>query len=323
MSRTLRGLSCIAATVLLGGPVGAGADDATLVRSFRAADGDGVFVSSDDGRLVAVNAGSAVKIWNGQTGEELATLAHDRGASARVSGDGGRLVSSDFNMMKVWDPATFKLVRSWPAKRSWASAVALGSGNLLATGGQDAKVRMWNSARGTQVRVLSGPKKAVLAVAISGDGRSVAATIASDTSLFIWNARTGVARAKVDMGTVSRFALYTPAGQLVVADGVDAAALRDGMTGRKLRGFARGGDKDMRAAALSVDGSTLVTGDAGGTVRLWNVRDGSALASFETAEDSVVTVALLDDGRTVVTGHTGGLVKVWQLARPVAGPPGR
>ena len=323
MSRALQGLACIGAVVLLAGAVDAGADEATLVRSFRAAGGDGVFVSSDDGRLVAVNAGSAVKIWNGQTGEELATLAHDRGASARVSRDGGRLVTSDFNMVKVWDPKTFKLVRSWPAKRSWASSVALGPGSLLATGAMDAKVRLWDLLRGTPGRVLAGPQKPVLAVGISGDGRSVAATLARDTNLIIWNARTGVVRAKVDVGTISRFVLFTPAGQLVVADAVDAAALRDGMTGRKLRGFAGRGDKDMNGAALSADGNTLVTGDAGGMVRLWNVRDGSALASFDTAEGDVLEVALLDDARTVVTGHPEGLVKVWQLARPVGGPPGR
>lgn len=323
MSRRLQALAFIGSAVLLAGVVRASAGEATLVRSFRAAGGDGVVVSSDDGRLVAVNAGNAVKMWNGQTGDELVTLAHDRGASARLSRDGGRLVTSDFDMVKVWDPATFKLVRSWPAHRSWANSVALGPGSLLATGGMDAKVRLWNLARGTQVRVLAGPKKPVLAVAISPDGRSVAATIARDTSLIIWNARTGVVRAKVDVGTISRFVLFTPTGQLVVADAVDAAALRNGMTGRKLRGFAGRGDRDVNAAALSADGNTLVTGDAGGIVRLWNVRDGSALASFDTAEGYVVNVALLDDARTVVTGHPEGLVKVWQLARPVGGAPGR
>ena len=160
-------------------------------------------------------------------------------------------------------------------------------------------------------------------MAISPDGRSVAATLARDTGLTIWNVRTGVVRAKVDVGAISRFILFTPTGQLVVADAVDAAALRNGMTGRKLRGFAGRGDKDINAAALSADGNTLVTGDAGGIVRLWNVRDGAALGSFDTTEGSVVNVALLGDGRTVVTGHTEGLVKVWQLSRPVGGPPGR
>jgi WD40 repeat protein len=321
MRRGLQHLVITVAVVLVAGPVRAGADEATLVRSFRAEGGDGVFVTSDDGRLVAVNAGNAVKIWNGQTGDELATLAHDKGASAQVSRDGGRLVTSDFKTVKVWDPVTFKSIRSWPAQRSWASAVALGPGNLLAAGAMDAKVRLWNLARGTRMRVLTG-RKPVLAVAISADGRSVAATFARDKSLTIWNARTGVVRATVDVGEISRFVLFTPEGQVVVDDLEGAATLRDGLTGRTLRGFA-GGDQETRAAALSADGSTLVAGDAGGMVRLWSVRDGSALASFSTAEESVVRVALLGDARTVVTGHTGGLVKVWQLARPVGGPAGR
>jgi WD40 repeat protein len=67
------------------------------------------------------------------------------------------------------------------------------------------------------------------------------------------------------------------------------------------------------AAALSPDGTRLVTGGWGGTVRMWDVQSGKELWAIPTGGQYVLAVAFSADGRQFATGTNGrpDYVKIW------------
>jgi WD40 repeat protein len=73
-----------------------------------------------------------------------------------------------------------------------------------------------------------------------------------------------------------------------------------------LRGFEhRFGDwvqYHLNSVALSPDGSTLATGAADKTVRMWHVKSGEPRGLLPEHPDAVSAVAFSPDGQTLVAG---------------------
>ena len=67
------------------------------------------------------------------------------------------------------------------------------------------------------------------------------------------------------------------------------------------------------SVALSPDGTTLASGAADGTVKLWDVATKTNTATFRSAT-SVRSVAFSPDGTTLASGAADGTVKLWDVA---------
>jgi len=156
-----------------------------------------------DGRLVAVIVrGQPLRLWEVATGKERPLVPPPAGG--RVVQPGGDPVES----------AAFS-----PDSR------------LLATGGRDHSVRLWDVSSGQQVRALPGHMGWIASVAFSPDGRNLA--VGHWRSVSLWEVRTGKERRRFDGHEGDGSALaFAPNGRTLVGGSGDTTALIWDLTGR-------------------------------------------------------------------------------------------
>jgi WD40 repeat protein/transcriptional regulator with XRE-family HTH domain len=87
-----------------------------------------------------------------------------------------------------------------------------------------------------------------------------------------------------------------------------AAAGRPGMAVLTSHGGA------VDSAAFSHDGTTLATGNADGTVRLWDAATHRQITTLTGPAGAIDSVAFSHDGTTLATGNADGTVRLWDAA---------
>jgi WD40 repeat protein len=216
------------------------------------------------------------------------------------------------------------------------NSVALSAdGSLLVTGSSDGRfalgvrkagavgigpgaVRLWDARTGRWLRRLGDPADQIMAVALSPDGRHVAAGGASPDGkgiVHVWDLASGtpVWSAREHAAEVLAVA-FSPDGKSLAGAGADGLIrLRDARTGsvaRTLPGHARG----ATSLAYSADGAALACGGGDGIASLWETRTGRRVRTFGsgssqgatiTGDRPMTSIALGRDGETLATCTAG------------------
>jgi serine/threonine protein kinase len=196
----------------------------------------------------------------------------------------------------------------------WSVAFAP-DGLTLATGGDDAKVRLWDTATGREKSSLPGHGSAVQVVTFSHSGRLLLSGGAGGT-LRQWDMTTGSELPQLlqQNGAVRRAPISPDDRTVAVANSTQGVELWDLET-RQLRRTLPGHSGSIMAIAFAPGGGLLATGDTSGRVRLWDPDDGTEQASFEGDPLGVRALAFTPDGKTLVSAGQGDKdVKLWQVA---------
>src|SRR5262249_51921688 len=144
-------------------------------------------------------------------------------------------------------------------------------GRVLASGGLDGTVRLWDMATSKEMKVLRGHTNMVADVAFRGDGRLLASAGG------VWDPYTNKYKA----------------GEVVI--------LWEVSTGRQWVTL-RGHTDSIWSLCFSPDGRTLATASLDGTVKLWEVASGKERATLQGHTDGVSAVTFLPDGKTLASG---------------------
>jgi hypothetical protein len=73
--------------------------------------------------------------------------------------------------------------------------------------------------------------------------------------------------------------------------------------------------KGVTSVAFAPDGTTLATGNANGSIRLWNTATRRITATLpDPASKGVTSVAFAPDGTTLATGNANGSIRLWNTA---------
>jgi WD40 repeat protein len=203
------------------------------------------------------------------------------------------------------------------------NAVALNpGGKLLAAGGKDRAVHLWNTASGRQLAVFGGFAGWVRSVAFSPDGALLAAG-SDDHTIRLWNtathAETSVLRGAT--GAIEDLAFSPDAALLASASADGQVSLWNPVTHQLKRVLTRGGGKVM-SVAFGPDGHTLAIAGDDHTVTLWNTADPAHAYLIKTltgAAEAITNLAYSPSGAMIAAEQTGGDVLLWSLkqARPI------
>ena len=120
------------------------------------------------------------------------------------------------------------------------------------------------------------------------------------------------------------FAFYTDGGRRLIAAGIQSTLVLDAHTGRVVRSYRVGGS----VSALSTDGTTMVFGDAAGSVRFLDLATGAVTQSTSAHQGGVTAVGFTPNGKTAITSGNDGRTLLWdvsthQVVRTFAGHAGQ
>jgi WD40 repeat protein len=121
---------------------------------------------SPDGKKIATaSLDKTVKIWNSQSGQELAHLAGHVGGILCVSfSPDGKMIAtaSADRTAKLWDASTFRELATLEGHKDIVSSVTFSpDSRLLATGSSDTGVKLWSTSTFSEHSLLAGHLDAV------------------------------------------------------------------------------------------------------------------------------------------------------------------
>ncbi|NMO55205.1 hypothetical protein HH310_28975 [Actinoplanes sp. TBRC 11911] len=212
-----------------------------------------------------------------------------------------------------------------------------GDGRVLATGGQDDTIRLWNVADPFHPVALGAPVPAkagrVYWLAFSPDGRTLAAA-GRDGTIALWNV-TDPSR-PVRWGppltghTSYVFSVsFSPDGRLLVSAGQDRSVrlwnVADPAHATPIGPPMTGTTEPVASAAFSPDGRTVVSLGHDRTVRLWNVTDPAHPVPWGPPlighTNTVYAAAFAPDARLLATVSNDHSVRLWDVHDPARARP--
>jgi WD40 repeat protein len=229
--------------------------------------------SPDGSRLISAGADGAARIWAVAAGRLLMTLKSraDNLTAARFTADGSMIATGGTHFAEVWDAQTGRLIRYFNTKGTFESVVFTPDSSLLALAATADKLNLVNPTGGLTIRSFGGPKDSVHGLAISPDGRRLAAAYDDSKKVVIWELKTGRQIWEQGFNDGVSSVSFSPDGRYLAAGSFDnSVQVWDTQTGLLVRQFEAA--DEVWSVTFSPDGRRLLVASQAG-LTLWDVRD--------------------------------------------------
>jgi WD40 repeat protein/beta-lactamase regulating signal transducer with metallopeptidase domain len=271
--------------------------------------GQTLFAGTLGGHLLSVNpATGQLRGYVGvEPGRPAASPAHADALTAIVSPPSGSVlytVSQDRTVLAWPSAGPPQTPRSAFRNGQPVNAVALSpDGRLLASGGQDGLIHLWDATTARELSTLPGHVGGVTALVFAA-GRLVSA--GADERVRVWDLATGRAVRTVIQPTPDLRIALSPDGRTLAIGGrkLPGVALLNLESAGPLR-WLGGSVGEVSAVAFTPAGDRLLTGYASGIVRMWELATGAEFFRTSVGNGSVDAIAFAPDGATAAVVLNG------------------
>ncbi len=293
----------------------------------------GVAFTPDSRRVVSASLDRELRAWSAETGEQLQTLRGHIGGiySLALRADGRAALSAGSDRtLRAWDVERGAQLRQYGTHNDAALAVAFSlrplkiaamtrPNWLVAGGGAERVVRLYDAESGQLLMTLRGHRDAVIACAFSPSDELLL-SLSKDRSAHLWSLASGAllrAFAEPEIGCTA--AAFHPEGALILFGTADGAlSVFDRRTGA-MATFARSGSAPIVACGYAQDGELLFSADAARWLRVYDVRTQQLLATFRAAHAITCAAAAPSGARFAIGDAQGGLTVVQLEGQPSDG----
>jgi WD40 repeat protein len=296
---------------------------------------------SPDGALV-VTAGSdgTVREWDATTGNQVLVLGSSSGLISTVAFRGSEVITaSSGGTAKIWDaqPAEQRgLLPSGSGQQVYTSTFSPANPRIVATANSNGTVSVWNTSRPAHPMATLQVPGAPNSAEFSADGKLL--VTAGNEQVRIWrmsslghpvrvlNTKKPCENMQNTAAPYLYSAMFSRDGRLVVTSENDGTAcVWNAGTGKLLRRFIEpqgvsggvaGGNgvasSAMHWAVFSPNGKQVLTANADGTARIWDVKTGRQLRVVSEPTGEAINAAWFSpDGKLLVTASNDGTARIW------------
>jgi len=288
---------------------------------------------SPDGEKIVGGTGSKVRLWDlqgnpiGQAFEGHKELV----VSVAFSPDGEKIVSGSHDgTIRLWDlqgnlickPIEGHEGRSEDSVRGlerYVTAVAFSpNGQVIASGGADATVRLWDLNGNPTISPLREHKSFshITSLAFSKDGQ-ILVSGSGDATVGIWDLRGSYVAQLCEVNSVGCSVAFSSNGQLIIADSEPRAKVSLwNLHNNSNQSFKL----DSSFISVAVNLKDQIFDRGGETRQLWDLQ-GNLIGQLPQFPDSIFSIAFSPDGQKIVTGDRDGTVQLWDLEGNPSGSP--
>lgn len=238
---------------------------------------------SGDGKHAVTAGMDALRYWDLASGKLIRIFGQKKMGywSVSFAPDGRRVIAGSRNHNAyLFDVNTGKQLceMGGHAQEVWG-ALFTADGKQALTGSWDRSIRVWDAATGKQVRVFKGVRDSIRCLALSPDGKLLAA------------------------------------GHFAAANGPGIVRLWDVAKGTEIRAM-KGHKLEITSISFSADGKTLLTSSFDKTIRLWRVADGKEVKSLKSHTGRIECAAFTPDGRRIVScaDESDPILRLWDVS---------
>jgi WD40 repeat protein len=250
------------------------------------------------------------------------------GVPAVLSPDGKVLAYATNGLIVRCEVSTGKMMDSFRTPPMMHALASSPDGKLLATGGYDNGVYVYQADGGKLVHTLKGHNGRVFALAFSEDGK-ILASGSGDSAVLLWDVEKGkqVTKLHEEQSGIRGLAFTTDGKFVVTAGNAGLLHLWHVESGKLLRRF-QGHIGASTCVTFSKDGNTVYSGGEDGAIRIWESGIGANKGDPPKGEPTLVretrplpghcmsvqTLSFSADGKTVQTFGIDRTVRRWDAA---------
>jgi len=187
----------------------------------------------------------------------------------------------------------------------WALAFSP-DGNLLASGGHEGTIKLWNVVTGKNAATLPRQISGIFSLAFSPDGKKLASGSTNGT-IMLWDVGPAKNLATLDRhGTRVDAVVFSPDGKTLASASYDTGLKNSSiklwdMANGKCTATLVGHEEDIRPIVFSPDSKMLASGSEDMTVKIWDVASRKNMLTLEGPTSGIAALAFSQDGKAVLS----------------------
>ena len=271
---------------------------------------------SDDAKFLAIALQDhSIRLWDLQSGVELARIAGDaeRITIAKISRDDRLVVAAGAEgTIDIADMAKGTVAARIRTGQGAIRALDLArDGSSLVTAGGDGTVRLWDLRTGRELATFRGNSAPLAGIGLSPDGAHIAGG-GGDGRIYVWRRNAAAPEAALVAPAPVIALSYDAAGRLITTTADGAIQVWNANQKAPARSFRA--TSSAASAQMAGDGRFVALTDADTRVNVFDVESGKAVRELSGPPGSSRVVVLDLNQRRLLTGGADGAVRVWNLS---------